>query len=45
MRPSSMSLVALLQLTFDHLLLALRGVNRCSQNASSKLPFWPSIQP
>jgi hypothetical protein len=40
-----MSLVALPRLTFDHLRLALRGANRCSQNASSKLSFWPSIQP
>lgn len=44
-RLSSMSFVALSRLTFDHLLLALRSVNRCSQNALSKLPFWPANQP
>jgi len=40
-----MSLKALSRLTFDHLLLGLRGPNRCSQYSSSKLPACPSIYP
>jgi hypothetical protein len=40
-----MSPVAFSRFTFDHLLLGLRGVNRCSQNLSLKEAFWLSIQP
>ena len=29
----------------DHLLLGLRGVNRCKKYRSSNRALWPSIQP
>ena len=45
MRWPLMSASALVRLIFDHLLLALRGVNFCSQYVSSSAFFWPSIQP
>src|SRR3954470_1911628 len=43
--PSSMSAVALVRLTLDHLLLGRRGVKRCRKYWSSNAPFCPSIQP
>ena len=43
--PLAMSASALWRLSFDHTLLALRGVNFCNQQLSSWRRFWPSIQP
>ena len=43
--PDSMSAAALAQLILDHLLRGARGVNRWSQNRSSRDFLWPSIQP
>src|SRR5215208_4183617 len=43
--PSSISLLTLTRLTFDHLLLGRRGVNRSNQCWVSKLSAWLSIQP
>src|SRR5919107_1085459 len=40
--PSSISLLTLPRLTFDHLLFGRRGVNRTSQYSSSKLSAWLS---
>jgi hypothetical protein len=43
--PAAISASALSRLTRDQGLFARRGVNRCSENASSNAAFWLSIQP
>jgi hypothetical protein len=43
--PASISAAALSRLILDQRLVAVRGVNRCSQKRSSSARFWPSIQP